>query len=209
MLYTLLLASIQPSTHSTYTASCKPRQGPWHSCWHMTLGRWWPQAPGYPFQAEQLFPKKKRDSRSYKLVQSTFKHFPVAYAVLGALILLYSVVQWALYDPHWRLWLLQSSTCLHVGLTIEFLQIFMLVCGRIHLYPPFHHPFSYLYPFSHVVVSETRSHLIQAGLKSNLLWSKVWPRILDPPTAASQRARIRLYAGFTTFSHSWIVLFSS
>ena len=75
MLYTLLLASIQPSTHSTYTASCKPRQGPWHSCWHMTLGRWWPQARGYPFQAEQLFPKKKRDSRSYKLVQSTFKHF--------------------------------------------------------------------------------------------------------------------------------------
>lgn len=68
----------------------------------------------------------------------------------------------------------------------------MLVCGRIHLYPPFRHPFSYLYPFSHVVVSETRSHLIQAGLKSNLLWSKVWPRILDPPTAASQRARIRL-----------------
>lgn len=68
----------------------------------------------------------------------------------------------------------------------------MLVCGRIHLYPPFLHPFSYLYPFSHVVVSETRSHLIQAGLKSNLLWSKVWSRILDPPTAASQRARIRL-----------------
>lgn len=83
-----------------------------------------------------------------------------------------SLVLMAVLEPqsYSTLWCSEHSMIptvgLHVGLTTEFLQIFMLVCGLIHLYPPFLHPFSYLYPFSHVVVSDTRVSL-------NPSWSQI------------------------------------